>query len=92
MPTKQKRTVQTKLRPSTKNEDAWRTIGRAKNKHQLEQEIPDPNKKADTKKTPPRASRDLITTRYIRSFYGRRFYSGKQTNCGHYNLNQLARF
>jgi hypothetical protein len=54
MPTKQKRTVQTKLRPSTKNEDAWRTIGRAKNKHQLEQEIPDPNKKADTKKTPPR--------------------------------------
>jgi hypothetical protein len=62
MPTKQKRTVQTKLRLSNKNEDAWRTIGRAKNKHQLEQENTDLNKKADTKKTPPRNVEQFATS------------------------------
>jgi hypothetical protein len=55
---KQVKSVQTKLIPSAKNDDAWKTIGRAKQKREqtLSPRLDrnDNKKKPDTKNTPPR--------------------------------------
>jgi hypothetical protein len=66
MQPKQTRTIQTKLKLSNKNEDDWKTIGRAKRREQtssFDQQKSETNKKTDTKKTPPRPDEQITTAK-----------------------------
>jgi hypothetical protein len=63
MPSKQKRTVQTTLKPASKDDEAWKTIGRAKRREQAscpDQGKTEAHKKTDTKKTPPRECEKIV--------------------------------
>jgi hypothetical protein len=61
---KEGKSFQFKLKPSFKNDEAWKTIGRPKRREQTSsslQDRKDSNKKPDTKNTPPREADPMNT-------------------------------